>query len=266
MIAGLRHLPLGAYLPRDSVVHALDPRGKFLFLLVFAALALSARSAVDFAVLYGAVVGAAGLARIPLAYLVRGLRPVLWFLAFTAALHALTTRQGAVLWAWGPLAVTEGGLRAAGVVALRVLLLVAASSLLTLTTSPLALTDGFARLMAPLRRFGVPVAELALMMSVALRFVPTLLEEAERIARAQAARGADFTTGPLARRAQHLLALLVPLFVGAFRRAEELAVAMEARGWRGGDGRTRMRPLAWTRRDAALIPLAAALSAVVGWA
>jgi len=266
MIARLRHLPLGAYLPRESVVHALDPRGKLLFLLLLAVLALFARSAVDFAALFTVILGAALLSRVPLGYLLRGLRPLLWLLAFTAALHALTTRQGDVLWAWGPLAVTTGGLLTAGVVALRVLFLVAASSMLTLTTSPLALTDGFARLLSPLRRFGVPVAELALMMSVALRFVPTLLEEAERIARAQAARGADFTTGPLVRRAQHLLALLVPLFVGAFRRAEELALAMEARGWRGGEGRTRLRPLVWTRRDAVLIPLALVLSAVMWWA
>ncbi|OTA40087.1 MAG: transporter, partial [Symbiobacterium thermophilum] len=176
------------------------------------------------------------LGRIPLRHILRGLRPILVFLIITALFNLFLT-PGEPLLRIGPLVATREGLRLVGVTTTRLLLLVTIASILTLTTSPIRLTDGLEMMLRPLRPIGVPAHELALMMTIALRFIPTLAEEAERIMRAQQARGASFSTGSLLARVRSLVPVLVPLFVAAFRRADELATAMEARGYRGGEGR-----------------------------
>jgi energy-coupling factor transport system permease protein len=238
----LSDMALGQYYPGDSFVHRLDPRTKLLVVsaqifglfLVGKLLGLAA-----FALMVALV---AVQARIPLGYLLRSLRPLLVIVVLTFALNALFT-PGESLFRVGFVSVSREGLNRGLFMTLRLLLLVSASSLLTLTTSPMALTDGLERILNPFRRLGVPAHEFAMMMTIALRFIPTLMEEADRTMKAQMARGADFETGSLVRRARSFIPLLVPLFIGAFRRADELAVAMEARCYRGGDGRTRLKTL-----------------------
>jgi energy-coupling factor transport system permease protein len=215
-------------------------------------------------VIAGIVAAGLVLGRIPLGYALRGLRPVIVLLALSVILNLLFAPSDAspVLARLGPVVITEGGLRTAAFIGIRLLLLVATTSLLTYTTSPVAMTDGIEWLLRPLRRFGVPGHELAMMMTIALRFIPTLLEETERIMKAQMARGADFTQGRLLDRARGFVPVLVPLFVTAFRRSEELALAMEARCYRGGEGRTRMHVLRWRAADAVALLVVAAASAL----
>jgi len=255
---------LGQYVPGDSFVHRLDPRTKMGLVAAFVAMLLAVQSWWG----YGAATAMAGLgvaaSRVSLARLVRGLRPLWWFVVLSVVFHAFWT-EGHALVRWGPLAVTREGLQQAAMMALRLVLLVAGASLLTLTTSPLDLTEGLERLLAPGRRLGLPAHELAMTMTIALRFVPTLLEEADRIMKAQMARGAAFDRGGPLRRATALLPLLVPLFVSALRRADELAVAMEARCYRGGQGRTRLRQLRMGRRDAVVLCLFVLAAAGVAW-
>lgn len=244
----LRSVTIGQYLPGNSLVHRLDPRTKIvataaLIGWMFAVNQLQGFFGVG---LFVALLLAAS--RVPLRYVLMGLRPVALLLVFTVMVHIFWT-DGRTIFALGPVRATYEGLEQAVFLSLRLILLVVGSSLLTLTTSPIELTDGLERLLSPLRRIGVPAHELAMMMTIALRFIPTLLEEAERIMKAQTARGADFESGNLLRRARALIPLLVPLFVGAFRRADELAVAMEARCYRGGEGRTKLHPLQLTWFD-----------------
>ncbi|HEY8487062.1 MAG TPA: energy-coupling factor transporter transmembrane protein EcfT, partial [Limnochordales bacterium] len=238
---------LGQYVPGDSFVHRLDPRTKMGLVAAFVGMLLAVQSWWG----YGAATAMVGLgvaaSRVSAARLVRGLRPLWWFVVLSVVFHAFWT-EGHPLVRWGPLAVTREGLQQAAMTSLRLVLLVAGASLLTLTTSPLDLTEGLERLLTPGRRLGLPAHELAMTMTIALRFVPTLLEEADRIMKAQMARGAAFDRGGPLRRATALLPLLVPLFVSALRRADELAVAMEARCYRGGQGRTRLRQLRMGRR------------------
>lgn len=244
----LSEMALGQYYPGDSLIHRLDPRSK---LLVVSAQILGL-------FLVGRLVGLAGFAlmiasmavqaRIPLGYLLRSLRPLLVIVLLTFVLNALFT-PGESLLRVGFVSVSREGLYRGLFMTLRLLLLITASSLLTLTTSPVALTDGLERILSPFRRLGVPAHEFAMMMTIALRFIPTLMEEADRTMKAQMARGADFGSGSLVRRARSFIPLLVPLFIGAFRRADELAVAMEARCYRGGEGRTRLKTLRITALD-----------------
>lgn len=184
----------------------------------------------------------AGMARIPVIYLWRGIRPLAPLILITAIIHIFFT-PGRVLWSLGPLSVSQEGVLEASRMAIRLVLLLSGISLVTLTTSPLTLTDGLEKLLSPFRRVGVPAHELAMMMTIALRFMPTLMEELDKLVKAQMARGADFEQGGLARRIRSLIPLLVPLFTGVFRRAEELAMAMESRAYRGGEGRTKLRQL-----------------------
>jgi energy-coupling factor transport system permease protein len=201
------------------------------------------------------VVWVTKVAGVPLRMILRGLKPLTFIIALTVGLHLLTTRGGVTLVHFGIIRIDSEGVLQGTFLASRLVLLVTATSLLTLTTSPIALTDGLERMLAPGQRIGIPAHELAMMMTIALRFIPTLIEEAEKIMRAQMARGADFDTGGFIKRAKSLLPLLVPLFVSAFRRADELAMAMEARAYRGGRNRTRMKVLRFSRLDfwAALI-------------
>lgn len=247
----MRNITIGQYLPRESAVHHLDPRTK-----IASATALTVVIFVinDFtgSALFGVFMVALFLvAQIPLGYVGRGLRPVLFLLLLTFVLNLFFSgiREGTPLIRLGPVVLTMEALARAFFIALRLVLLVVTTSLFTFTTSPMALTDGMERLLRPFRRIGVPGHELAMMMSIALRFIPTLLEETERIMKAQMARGAEFQRGNLLRRARALLPILVPLFLSAFRRADELALAMEARAYRGGEGRTRMKELRFAPRD-----------------
>ncbi|MFC4075381.1 energy-coupling factor transporter transmembrane component T family protein [Salinithrix halophila] len=242
---------LGQYVPGRSLLHRMDPRAKLIFVFVYMLIVFLANNGWSYGLL-GAVTGTALLiSDVPLRMLFRGLKPILYLIAMTGLLHLLLTKGGKTWFSFGLVTIEEAGVAQAGWISLRFLLLVVMGTLLTLTTSPIDLTDGLERLLMPFKRIGVPAHELALMMSIALRFVPTLWEETEKIIKAQEARGADFESGSLFRRAKSYIPVLIPLFVSAFRRAEELAMAMEARGYRGGKGRTRLRKLAYTRRDAA---------------
>lgn len=189
------------------------------------------------------------VSKISLKFIVRGLKPILFIVAFTFLLNLFLSSGDDVLAKWGILSITYTGIRNAVFMAVRLILLVTCTQLLTLTTSPIQLTDGLERLFTPLKKIGFPAHELAMMMSIALRFIPTLIEETDKITKAQKARGADFETGGVIKRVKAMIPLLVPLFVGAFRRADELAMAMEARCYRGGSGRTKMRPLTYRKND-----------------
>jgi energy-coupling factor transport system permease protein len=203
---------------------------------------------VGYALFAVAVLAIVQLAHLPIRYMFRGLRPLLFLIVLTMLLHLFMT-EGRVLTYLGPLKITYEGLNRGLLMTTRLVLLVLVTSLLTLSTSPISLTDGIERLLKPFARFKVPAHELAMMMTIALRFIPTLLEETDRIMKAQMARGADFESGNLVQRAKNLVPLLVPLFVSAFRRADELVTAMEARCYRGGEGRTKFRPLKMARID-----------------
>lgn len=259
-----RYVPIGQYLARDSAIHALDPRAKILAVTLLSVVLFFVWSGAGFAAMTALVAAGFVLGRIPLGYALRGLRPVVVLLTLSIVLNLLFAPSDAtpVVARLGPLTITEGGVRTAVFIGIRLLLLVATTSLLTYTTSPVAMTDGIEWLLRPLRRFGVPGHELAMMMTIALRFIPTLLEETERIMKAQMARGANFTEGRLLDRMRGFVPVLVPLFVTAFRRSEELALAMEARCYRGGEGRTRMRVLRWRAADTAALIIVVGASAV----
>jgi energy-coupling factor transport system permease protein len=258
-------LLLGQYVPVDSVVHRLDPRTKIVATVFLLAVLFALREFAGLAVLTAFLAVVALTARISLRYLLRGIRPLFWLLVFAVVLQVFFGEAGGHPVAqWGPVVVTRENLSQAAFYGWRLVLLILDTTLMTLVTSPVEFTDGLERLLRPLSRVGVPAHDLAMMMTIALRFIPTLLEEAERIMKAQMARGAEFARGSLPARARALLPLLVPLFVSAFRRADALAVAMEARCYRGGEHRTRMRALQLGARDAvALVVILAAAAAAV---
>jgi energy-coupling factor transport system permease protein len=253
---------LGQYVPAESAIHRLDPRTKILATLVLLVILFAVHEFAGLGVLTVFLVATALAARIGPRYLLRGLRPLFWLLLFTGVLQVVFGEPGGqVVARWGPIAATRENLSAAAFYSWRLVLLVLSTTLMTLVTSPVEFTDGLERLLRPLRRVGVPAHDLAMMMTIALRFIPTLLEEAEKIMKAQMARGAEFTRGSLLARARALMPLLVPLFVSAFRRADALAVAMEARCYRGGDHRTHMRALQYHVRDAVAIGVVVAAAA-----
>ena len=231
-------------------MHALDPRAKILATAGLVLGLFLVDSIAGFLVVAVAVAALLAASGIPAAVFLRILRPVVFIVALTVLFQVLFSREGATLVEWGPLEIHAGGLRLGLFLGLRILLLVSAAGLLTATTAPVALADGIEDLLSPLERLRFPAHEVAMMMTIALRFIPTLGEEAEKITKAQAARGADFSQGGPLRRALALVPVLVPLTVGTFRRADELAEAMESRGYRGGEGRTRYRELRFRARDA----------------
>ena len=252
----LKNITLGQYYPADSVVHRLDPRAKIVIALAYIVLVFFVSNYWGYLFLTAALIGASYLAKVPVKYLLRTLKPLRFILIFTFVLNIFFTRTGTPIYLWGDFYLfTSEGIHRAVFMALRMAYLVAGSSMLMLVTSPITLTDGLERLMSPLRVIKFPAHELAMMMSIALRFIPTLTDEADKIMKAQMARGADFESGKLLQRAKAMIPLLVPLFVSAFRRADELAMAMESRCYHGGEGRTRMRVLKLGRND--LIALAA---------
>lgn len=244
----IRDITLGQYYPANSVLHRMDPRTKLVGTLVFII------SVFVFHTIPGYVVATLFLgtmiavSKVPLKFMFKGLKAIAILLLITMAFNVVLT-PGKILWQWGFLKITEEGIRLAGRMAIRLIYLVIGSSVMTLTTTPNQLTDGLERLLRPLNKIHVPVHEIAMMMSIALRFIPILLEETDKIMKAQIARGADFENGNLIQKAKNMVPLLVPLFISAFRRANDLAMAMEARCYHGGDNRTQMKPLHYEKRD-----------------
>ncbi|MBO9131124.1 energy-coupling factor transporter transmembrane protein EcfT [Bacillus sp. 165] len=240
---------VGKYIPGDSYVHQMDARAKLTIVFLYVFVVFLANNALSYAVLAVFSSAALLLSRVPLRFLLRGLQPVLWIFLFTFLLHIFTTKEGTLLFQLGPISIHEKGLQQGIYISLRFLFLIMMTTLLTLTTTPIEITDGMETLLAPFKRLGMPVHEIALMMSISLRFIPTLMEETEKIMKAQSSRGIDFAGGPIQERLKAIVSLLVPLFINAFKRAEDLAVAMEARGYRGGEGRTKFRQLRWKTGD-----------------
>ena len=253
----------GRFIPGDSFVHRLDPRAKLLFVFAFIIVVFLANDPVTYGILLVFTLFVIVMSRIKVFFLINGLKPVLILMIFTFLLHVLFTREGAVIIELGPLKVYEEGLRQGIFISIRFLVLVFITSVLTLTTSPISITDGIETLLNPFKKVKLPVHELALMMSIALRFIPTLMDETDKIMKAQMARGSDLSAGPLMDRMKAIVPLLVPLFVSAFKRAEDLATAMEVRGYKGGEGRTRYRQLKWSVADTAILVVLAVLAGVL---
>ncbi|HHT42949.1 MAG TPA: energy-coupling factor transporter transmembrane protein EcfT [Firmicutes bacterium] len=259
-----KNLTIGQHIPGDSVIHRLDPRTKILGTTMLIVLLFSVNGFIGYGLAALAIAAVIQASELPWRYVLRGLRPLMVILILTVSLNLFMTEGEPLLRIWF-LTVTKEGLLRGLMMGARLVLLIAGTSMLTLTTSPIQLTDGIETLLNPARKIGVPAHELAMMMTIALRFIPTLLEETEKIMKAQMARGADFQSGNLMQRAKNLIPLLVPLFVNAFRRADDLAIAMEARGYRGGEGRTKFRELRFGRIDAAAITIVIAFTVVVGF-
>ena len=254
----LKDITLGQYFPGSTVVHRLDPRTKLLMVVLYIVALFLAKWWVSYGLMLAFLVTAVVLSRIRPKALFRGLKPLLIIIIFTALIN-LFYSDGQVLVQFWIFRITREGILQAVFLVLRIMMLVMGTFLLTYTTSPIALTDGLESLLSPLKKIRFPVHELAMMMSIALRFIPTLIEETDKIISAQKARGADFETGNLFRRAKALVPILVPLFVSAFRRADELATAMECRCYHGGEGRTKMKQLHYRLRDIVTLLLGAAL-------
>ena len=244
----LRDITLGQYYQTESVIHRLDPRVKLAGTLLFIISLFFFRNFIGYLVAASFLALVIGLSHVPFRFMVKGMRAVVFLLLITVVFNLFLTPGEALVTIW-KLTITKEGLATAGTMAVRLTMLIIGSSIMTLTTTPNNLTDGLEKGLRPLKLFKVPVHEVAMMMSIALRFIPILLEETDKIMKAQIARGADFESGNLIRRAKALVPLLVPLFISAFRRANDLAMAMEARCYRGGDGRTKMKPLIYKRRD-----------------
>ncbi|WP_026678070.1 energy-coupling factor transporter transmembrane component T family protein [Fictibacillus gelatini] len=249
----LENVIIGQYVPGRSILHRLDPRSKLISVFLFVFIVFLANNWVTYGLLGLFTAVAIVVSQVPLRFLYKGLRPILIIVLFTFALHIFMTKGGALLFQFGWLKIYEQGVVQGSFISFRLIFLVLVTSLLTLTTTPIDITDGLEQLLGPLKRIKLPVHEFALMMSIALRFIPTLLKETEKIMKAQMARGVEFTSGPIKERIKAFIPLLVPLFISSFKRAEELALAMEARGYRGGEGRTKLRILKWGMGDSILI-------------
>ncbi len=244
----LTDMTFGQYYPGNSFLHKMDPRAKILCTMIFICAIFLANNPWSYLVVTLFTALCISLSGVPFRLIVKAVKPLWVILVFTLVIHLLTT-PGTEIFRLGPVKITEEGVRNGVFMTLRLVFLIAFSSLLTYTTSPIVLTDGIEALLMPFRRFGVPAHELAMMMTIALRFIPTLLEETDRIMKAQSSRGADFTAGNIWQKAKSMVPLLVPLFISAFRRADDLATAMEARCYRGGEGRTKMHRLVYTGND-----------------
>jgi energy-coupling factor transport system permease protein len=259
----MKSITLGHYLPGNSLLHRMDPRIKLVSLFVLMIALFWIKTFFGFALFAAFIVAIFFVSRLPWRYFLRGLRPVLFIVILTLLLHVFFTKGGKVYWRWGLVTVEEAGVFLGAFMTLRLALLVITTLLITLTTSPIAFSDALESLLRPLRRWGVPGHEIAMMMTIAIRFIPTLMEESDKIRKAQMARGADFETGNIFKRARNLVPLLVPLFVSAFRRADELAIAMESRCYRGGKNRTKMRELRTQSLDYCTLAAVAGLMLVI---
>ena len=258
----IRDITLGQYYPGSSWVHRLDPRTKIIATLVYVAAIFVVPDFIGFAIAFLALAAVIVISGVPLKFLLRGLKPVFFIIALTFILN-LFMIPGDVLVKWGFLTITEQGLHTAVFMGIRLVLLIIVASMLTLTTKPINLTDGIESLLKPFEKVGLPAHDLAMMMTIALRFIPTLLEETDKIMKAQQARGADFETGNIIRRAMSLIPILVPLFISAFRIAQDLAMAMESRCYGGSGKRTRMNAVKLGGNDAVGFVLTAAFLAVI---
>lgn len=245
----LKNVTIGQYIYKESLIHKLDARIKILATLIVMVGLFLIDTFYGFGFVAIFVLGLIFLAKLPFKRVFLGLKPIIFIAIFTLILHLFFTPGGNLIFKLGFLTIYEKGLFTGLFMVVRILLLILFTSLLTLTTSPIELTDGIEYLLKPFRRLGVPAHELAMMMTIALRFIPTLLEEADKIMKAQKARGADFESGSLVKKAKSLIPLLIPLFISAFRRADDLALAMEARCYRGGENRTRMNQLKYRTSD-----------------
>ena len=261
----LKDITLGQYFPGNSVIHRLDPRSKLILLVVYIVALFLAVNWVSYAVMAAFLVIAVKISTIPPKSIIRGMKPLAMILVFTGVLNLFFTGgEGEPLVEFWILTIYAEGLERAIFMVIRILLLISGTFLLTYTTSPISLTDGLESLMNPLKVIKVPVHELSMMMCIALRFIPTLIEETDKIMSAQKARGADFESGSLMDKAKALVPILVPLFISAFRRADELATAMECRCYQGGEGRTKMKLLRYTLFDFKAFGVGAALIVLIG--
>lgn len=251
-----KDITIGQYIEGNSFIHKMDARIKILLSLAYIVVLFLISTPQAYILVFLFTVALVWFSKLPVKYILRGLKPMLFILIFTSILNLFMTRGGAELWTcpfWPSLKITELGLKTAIMMVLRLSLLVVITSLLTLTTSPLMLTDGIEKLLKPFEIIKVPAHEIAMMMTIAIRFIPTLSEETEKIIKAQTARGADFESGNILKRAKAMIPLLVPLFISAFRRADDLAVAMDSRCYHGGKNRTRMKVMKMTWRDAVAV-------------
>ena len=260
----LRDITLGQYYPADSVIHKLDPRVKLFGTLIYIISLFVFKGLPAFILAAIFLVVLIKLSKVPFSYMVKGLKTIVLIMLFAAVFNLFLT-PGTKLVSFWIFTITYEGLKNAVVMMVRLIFLIIGTSLMTLTTTPNELTDGLEKALSPLKYIKVPVHEIAMMMSIALRFIPILIEETDKIMKAQMARGADFEHGNLIQKAKNMVPLLVPLFVSAFRRANDLAMAMEARCYRGGEGRTKMKPLHYQKRDRmAYLTLLGYLAAVIG--
>lgn len=241
-------ITIGQFYPGESFLHKLDARTKIISTMFFVTAVFLASSHIAQAIVFLFLLFIIGVSGLPFKMILKSIKPLKVIIIFTLLIHAFTA-PGEPIWSWWIMSITREGIEMGVLMSMRLVYLIIGSSLLTFTTSPIVLTDGIENLLNKFKRFGVPAHELAMMMTIALRFIPTLLEEMDRIVKAQMARGADFTSGNLIKRAKNLLPILIPLFISAFRRADDLATAMEARCYRGGEGRTRMNELVYGSRD-----------------
>ena len=251
----LKDITLGQYFPGNTLAHKLDPRTKILLVVIYIVALFCAKGLLTYAIVAACLAACVRISKVGLKQLVRGLKPVLFILIFTGVLNLFFTTGDRYLVEWGVIRISDTGLRNAVFMVLRIMLLIMGTFLMTYTTSPISLTDGLERLLNGLKKLHVPVHELAMMMSIALRFIPTLIEETDKIMSAQKARGADFESGNLFQKAKALIPILVPLFISAFRRADELATAMECRCYHGGEGRTKLHVLQYEGRDYAALTI-----------
>lgn len=245
----IRDITLGQYYPADSLIHRLDPRVKLFGTMLFLISVFSFKGIAGFLLITVFLAGVIRISKVPFRYMVKGLRAIMVLMAITAFFNLFFTSSPNIIWQWKWLHITEEGIETAVKMMFRLTYLILGTSVMTLTTTPNELTDGLEKALRPLQAVRVPVHEIAMMMAIALRFIPILIEETDKIMRAQMARGADFENGNLIRKAKAMVPLLVPLFIAAFRRANDLAMAMEARCYRGGAGRTKMKPLKYAGMD-----------------
>ena len=244
----LKDITIGQYYPTNSIIHKLDARVKLIATFIFMVSLFIINKFWPYLIVVGSLMAVVAMSKIPSKYIIKGLKPLRWIIVFTFVINIFFL-PGNPIWSFGFIKITSQGLSQAVFMALRLIFLVVGTSLLTLTTSPIELTDGIEKLLNPLRKIGFPVHELAMMMTIALRFIPTLLDETDKIMKAQMSRGADFESKNIINRAKNLVPLLIPLFISAFRRADELAMAMEARCYRGGYNRTKMKQSIMTKAD-----------------
>ncbi len=245
----IKDITIGQYIPGESFVHKLDPRLKILISLLFIINLFIVNNFKGYLFIFIFILCTTLIAKLSFKYIYKGLNPIFVLLLITAILNIFMTSGSELFFKWGFITIYKEGLIIAAFMIVRLVFLIIGTSILTLTTSPIELTDGIERLLNPFKRIGVPAHELAMMMTIALRFIPTLMDETDKIMKAQMARGADFESGNLVSRAKSLIPILVPLFISSFRRADELAMAMESRCYKGGEGRTRMKQLRVTKKD-----------------